>query len=149
MQGRPGRSRAARRPTARKGLTRGVASQTANVFSTRLAEARKRAGLTQVDLAKALDRNQSAISHIERGHIGRMADLLRNAARELGVSADYLLGLTDTPVCDVCEMRNLHEGLQALLGQSDGKVDRLSDAIDLLLAHLDHADRTGNDSDRR
>ena len=65
-----------------------------------------------------------------------MADVLRNVARELGVSADYLLGLTDTPICSVCEMRELHGEMQALLDRSDGKIDRLTEAINLLNVRL-------------
>ncbi len=137
MQGRPRRSRAARPPTGRKGR-RGAATQTAGVFSRRLVQARKRAGLTQTDLAKALDRDQSMISYLERGHTGKMAELLRNLARELGVSADYLLGLTDTPVCDVCEMRELYAELHGLLSASEGESSgRLEDAVNRLIARLD------------
>ena len=124
------------RPKARKGRRSGSSTQANGVFSKRLAQARKRAGLTQVDLAAALERDQSSISHLERGHMGRTAELLRNTARELGVSADYLLGLTDTPVCDVCQLRELKESLQELLGQSDGKIDKLNDAISRLLVRL-------------
>ena len=66
-------------------------------LSERLAQARKRAGVTQVDLAAALDRDRSLISHIERGHAGKMAENLVALSRELDVSADYLLGLTENP----------------------------------------------------
>ena len=136
MEGRRWTSKAGGSPIAKKSLSSGVGTQADAVFSKRLAQARKRAGLTQVDLAKALDRDRSLISHLERGHTGKMAEVLRNAAHELGVSADYLLGLTDTPVCSVCEMRDLHAGLHALLSQSGGKIDRLNDAINLLLVRL-------------
>ena len=121
---------------ARKGLPSGGDSQSDGVFSKRLAQARKRAGLTQVDLAAALDRDRSLISHLERGQTGKMAEVLRNVARELGVSSDYLLGLTDNPVCSVCELRELQAGLHALLDDSKGKIDTLNDSINELLARL-------------
>ena len=136
MQGRRGRSRAAGPSVARRALSGGADAQSNAVFGRRLAQARKRAGLTQVDLAAALDRDRSLISHLERGQTGKMADVLRNVARELGVSADYLLGLTDTPVCSVCEMRELQGEMQALLDRSDGKIDRLTEAINLLNVRL-------------
>ena len=63
-----------------------------SIFGQRLADARKRAGLSQVELAVALgDRySQSVISDVERGRSGLLIDGLTNAARELGVSLDYL-----------------------------------------------------------
>ena len=63
----------------------------------RLAKARKKKGWKQIDLAVALgDRySQSLISQIERGRSGISTDGLAKAARELGVSADYLLCLVD------------------------------------------------------
>ena len=65
----------------------------------RLAAARKRAGLRQVDLAAALgDRyDQTMISHVESGYSAMLLDGAVKAARKLGVSLDYLVGLTDDP----------------------------------------------------
>ena len=64
-----------------------------------MAEARKQAGLLQVDLAVALgDRySQSMISMVECGQRELRASGVIRAARELGVSVDYLYGLTDDP----------------------------------------------------
>ncbi len=64
-----------------------------------MAAARKRAGLRQVDLAVALgDRyDQTMISHVESGHSALLMDGAVKAARKLGVSLDYLVGLTDDP----------------------------------------------------
>ena len=121
----------------RRGLLGHAATQTDSVFGKRLVQARKRAGLTQNDLATALDRDRSLISHLERGHSGRMTEVLRNVARKLGVSADYLVGLTDTPNCDGCAMRELYRELHALLSESNVENDRLNDAINLLAARLD------------
>ncbi len=69
------------------------------MLGQRLREARKRAGLLQVDLAAALgDRyTHTDISRVESGQRGLRLDGLANAAKELRVSADYLLGLTDDP----------------------------------------------------
>ena len=69
------------------------------MLGQRLAEARKRVGISQVDLAVALgDRyDQPMISHVEAGRKALRFDGLVNAAKELQVSTDYLLGLTDDP----------------------------------------------------
>ena len=69
------------------------------MISERLREARIRAGLTQIDLAVAMgDRyTSSMVSQVEAGRRSIRLDGLANAARELQVSTDYLLGLTDDP----------------------------------------------------
>ena len=55
--------------------------------------------MTQTELAVALgDRySQSMISQVETGRSSLLLDGLVNAAKELNVSTDYLLGLTDDP----------------------------------------------------
>ena len=65
----------------------------------RLAQARKCIGLGQVELAVAMgDRyDQKAVSAVECGRSGLLMDGLKNGAKELGVSTDWLLGLTDDP----------------------------------------------------
>ena len=61
--------------------------------------ARRRARMKQDELAAALGGryDQSVISKVERGLSALLADGLTKAARVLGVSTDYLLGLTDNP----------------------------------------------------
>ena len=68
-------------------------------FGRRLAQSRKRAGLTQVQLAVALGGryDHTMISHAEAGRSSLLFDGATEAARELGVSLDYLAGLTDDP----------------------------------------------------
>ncbi len=69
------------------------------MLGERLATARKEAGLSQFQLALELgDRyEQSMISHVEAGRTSLLLDGATKAARTLGVSLDYLTGLTDTP----------------------------------------------------
>ena len=84
-----------------------------------MAAARKRAGLRQVDLADALgDRyDQTMISHVESGHSALLMDGAVKAARKLGVSLDYLVGLTDDPT-PLAEL--LIEGITAEIRQLPG-----------------------------
>ena len=70
------------------------------MLGTRLAKSRQKAGLTQAELAAALgDRyDHSVISRVENNQSSlRIAGLIC-AAKELKVSADYLVGLTDDPM---------------------------------------------------
>ena len=68
-------------------------------IGSRLAEARRNAGLTQLDVAAALgDRySQQMVSQVECGRWNLLLDGTVKAARVLGVSLDYLTGLTDDP----------------------------------------------------
>ena len=69
------------------------------MLGKRLAAARKRAGIPQVELAVALGKryNQSMISNVETGRSALLFDGATKAARELNISLDYLAGLTDNP----------------------------------------------------
>ena len=69
------------------------------VLGQRLAASRKKAGLTQVELAVEMgDRyDQTMISHVESGRSALVTAGLARAAQALRVSTDYLLGLTDDP----------------------------------------------------
>ena len=69
------------------------------MLGARLARARRRAKLSQIDLAVAMgDRyDQTMNSHVESGRSGLVTDGIARAACALDTSADYLLGLTDDP----------------------------------------------------
>lgn len=60
----------------------------------RLGRLRRERGLTQAELAQALDVPQSYISRYERGVLRLHADLIIRSAAILRTSADELLGLT-------------------------------------------------------
>jgi transcriptional regulator with XRE-family HTH domain len=66
------------------------------IFQERLLLARRRAGVSQGELAKRTGMYASDISKMERGRMLPTAPRLRRLAEALGVSADYLLGLQDT-----------------------------------------------------
>ncbi|MEW6183812.1 MAG: helix-turn-helix transcriptional regulator [Bacillota bacterium] len=65
-------------------------------MGSRIRESRKRRGITQKELAEMLHVSKSLVSDIERGQRRLCAELLNDIANLLGVSADYLLGRTDT-----------------------------------------------------
>jgi transcriptional regulator with XRE-family HTH domain len=63
----------------------------------RLRELRQRRGYTQEELAALLNLGQRQIPRYESGETDPSADIIARMARALGVTADYLLGLTDEP----------------------------------------------------
>ena len=63
----------------------------------RIKEARENSGFTQQKLAEAVGVTKTAIYYYEKGRKIPSADVLKNIALALNVSADYLLGLTDDP----------------------------------------------------
>ena len=64
------------------------------MIGERLQEARKRRGLTQSELSRRAGMTPAAIWQIEAGQRQPAADTIIRLCRALGVSADWLLGLT-------------------------------------------------------
>jgi transcriptional regulator with XRE-family HTH domain len=77
------------------------------IFADRLRDRRNERGLSQREIAAALDINQSQYSHYEKGTMPN-ADLLKKMADLLECSTDYLLGASDDPGV-VREFENLPE----------------------------------------
>ncbi len=70
------------------------------MIGRRLAESRRQAGMVQADLAAALGDHydNTMVSHVEHGRSSLLLHGAVNAAKVLGVSLDYLVGLTDDPI---------------------------------------------------
>ena len=75
----------------------GKLQRTNSMLGKRLADARRRAGLLQADLAAELDYTQSVISRVEAGQRNLRSKAWIKVARLLNVSLDYLAGLIDDP----------------------------------------------------
>ncbi len=71
----------------------------AALFRTRLQQAAQTAGISQAALARAVGVNRSTLSQLISGEETRLpnAQLAAECAAALGVSADWLLGLTERP----------------------------------------------------
>lgn len=71
----------------------------ATLFRTRLNEALRLRGTSQSALARSVGVDRSTISQLLKGTGARLpnAQVVGECARTLGVSADWLLGLTDRP----------------------------------------------------
>ena len=66
-------------------------------YRMRMREQRKTHALTQADIGKVLQRTQQGYNHIETGRAElKIEDLIR-LCQLYGVSADYMLGLSDEP----------------------------------------------------
>ena len=76
----------------RKDMTKSVFSKEYDRFRSLLVEARKEAGLTQVELAEKLSRPQSFVSKYERGE--RRLDVVEflEIAKAIGIDAVDFLG---------------------------------------------------------
>ena len=65
------------------------------LFCERLRQLRTDAGLVGADLAARLGVHRTAVVNMERGVSGPSVDVLHDLAVHFGVSADYLVGLSD------------------------------------------------------
>ena len=82
--------------------------------------------LTQVELAERLNCNRQKIADWERGKSTPSADDIILLCEKFGVSADYILGLSDTPTNDkdlqfVCDYLGLTEKAVEMLRASHQK----------------------------
>ena len=69
------------------------------VVGKRIARGRRSLGMQQVDLAAAMgsDYDRSTLAHVETGRRGISVERIIDCALALGVSSDWLLGLTEDP----------------------------------------------------
>jgi transcriptional regulator with XRE-family HTH domain len=71
----------------------------AQTFRIRLSEAMAQRGMSQSDLARAIEVDRSTVSQLLSGNGARLpnAQVAAECAAALGLSADWLLGLSDRP----------------------------------------------------
>ena len=65
------------------------------ILGERIHLTRRRAGLSQVELAARADISPTTLNRVELGRQKLYAETLVTLARILGVSVDYLVGMTD------------------------------------------------------
>jgi transcriptional regulator with XRE-family HTH domain len=106
----------------------------ARAIGARLSSLRKAKGLTQIDVAAALDITQTLISKYERGDLLMHGELIAQFAAVLGVSADDILGIESKrskpalPAVDKTLARRLAQ-LQALPRRDRDALLRTLDAF--------------------
>lgn len=64
-------------------------------YRTRMRELREERGLTQAELAALINKSQQGYNHIEMGRAELKIEDLVNLCRFYGVSADYIVGLSE------------------------------------------------------
>ena len=69
-------------------------------YRERIRGVREDRDLTQAQLGKVLNKSQQGYSHIESGRAELKIDDLILLCKFYDLSADYLIGLIDTPVSD-------------------------------------------------
>ncbi len=95
-------------------------------FSHTMSELRKARGLSQRAAAAELKISQALLSHYENGAREPGLDFVRRACRYYGVSADYLLGISDNPASSgAAEMEALVTELRALSDRASKALEEL------------------------
>ncbi len=96
----------------------------ATLFRQRLAEALQRRGQSQSALARTVGVDRSTVSQLLKGSAARLpnAQVVGECARALGVSADWLLGLTDRPETAADLLSNASSLMEAPRALVDEKV---------------------------
>jgi transcriptional regulator with XRE-family HTH domain len=94
-------------------------------FSQTMSELRRARGLSQRSAAADLKISQALLSHYENGAREPGLGFVRRACKYYGVSADYLLGLTDSSG----ESRGNGE-LGALLGELRSLTEKVEHALE-------------------
>jgi transcriptional regulator with XRE-family HTH domain len=97
----------------------------------RMRDLRKKRGFTQSQLAKMIGGNQGQVKDYEQGKRGLNTETLTKIARALNCSADYLLGLSDSPAG---QMSILSSNLILLLNTlPQHELDRIERLINAML----------------
>lgn len=79
------------------------------IVGERIHLARRRSGLSQVELATRADISPTTLNRVELGRQKLYAETLVTLARILGVSVDYLVGMTDDDRPRILEGRQADE----------------------------------------
>ena len=66
------------------------------IIAERITKARKELGLNQKELAKKANIAEPTLSRYENGYREPKAGTISQIAEALGISADYILGITDS-----------------------------------------------------
>ena len=97
-------------------------------FSETMSALRRERGLSQRSAAADLNISQALLSHYENGAREPGLEFIRRACAYYGVSADYLLGLSELPVSAeraLAALAEISSGLDALRDRSRETLEEL------------------------
>ena len=97
-------------------------------FSETMSALRRERGYSQRKAAADLNISQALLSHYENGAREPGLDFVRRACAYYGVSADYLLGISELPVgadAALAALAEFSSGLDALAAQSKARLEEL------------------------
>lgn len=80
----------------------------------RIRDTRERKGIFQADLAKMANINKSVMSRIENGDRAVRDDELREIAKCLNVSSDYLIGRSSEPMLTRADQRDIARNVEEM-----------------------------------
>ncbi|WP_322622291.1 helix-turn-helix transcriptional regulator [Aedoeadaptatus coxii] len=80
----------------------------------RIRDTRESKGIFQADLAKMANINKSVMSRIENGDRAVRDDELREIAKCLNVSADYLIGRSSEPMLTSADQRDIARNVEEM-----------------------------------
>jgi len=107
----------------------------AETIGSRIARLRRDKGMTQTELAEALNVSQPVVSDYEHDVIGLDSERIRQLAQILGVSADEILGLEKLTKREaVVKNRRLYRQLQDIDKLPKRDQDALLRTIDAFLS---------------
>lgn len=80
----------------------------------RIREIREKKGILQAELAKMVNISESVMSRIEKGDRAVRDDELREIAKQLNVSADYLIGRSSNPMLTRTNERDIARNVEEM-----------------------------------
>lgn len=80
----------------------------------RIREIRERRGILQAELAKMVNISESVMSRIEKGDRAVRDDELKEIAKKLNVSADYLIGRSSEPMLSRANQRDIARNVEEM-----------------------------------
>ena len=101
-----------------------------SAFAVRLRGCMEKHGITQSELAKDINKTRQAVNYYTLGETVPDADTLILISKRLGVSVDYLLGLSDAAAIDT-NIQDIHK-LTGLSGKAIDMLMRVNDSLSIL-----------------
>lgn len=80
----------------------------------RIREIRENRGIFQAELAKMVNISESVMSRIEKGDRAVRDDELKEIAKSLNVSADYLIGRSENPMLSRTDERDIARNVEEM-----------------------------------